>query len=90
MNWPAKKFDWKNASPYEIEKIISFYAYWLKLPNTVKIHPIFHMSVLRPAATASDALPGQIQDPPPPVEVDGKDKYFVERVDDIKHDKRKR
>ena len=60
MNWPAKKFDWKNAGPYKIEKIISSHAYRLKLPNMVKIHPIFHISVLRPAATALDALPKQI------------------------------
>jgi len=55
----------------------------------VKIHPIFHTSVLHPAAPILDALPGQIQDPPPPVEVDGEDKYLVKRVNDIKYDKRK-
>jgi hypothetical protein len=89
-NRPAKKLDWKNAGPYEVEKVISPHAYRLKLPDTVKIHPVFHTSVLRPAAPASDALPGQIQDPPPPVEVDGEDEYFIERIDDIKYDKRKR
>ena len=56
----------------------------------VKIHPVFHTSVLCPAAPASDALPRQIQDPPLPVKVDGKDEYFVERVDNIKYDKWKR
>ena len=48
------------------------------------------MSVLCPAAFVLDALPGQIQDPPPPVKVDGEDKYFIERIDDIKYDKWKR
>ena len=36
------------------------------------------MSVLRPAAPIS------------PVEVDGENEYFVERIDDIKYNKRKR
>jgi len=48
------------------------------------------MLVLRPAASILNALPGQIQDPPPPVKVDGKDKYLVKRVNDIKYDKQKR
>ena len=45
------------------------------------------MSVLRPTALVLDALPGQIQDPPPPVEVDGKNEYFVNRIDNIKYNK---
>jgi len=48
------------------------------------------MSVLRPTAPILDALPRQIQDPPLPVKVDSEDEYLVERVDDIKYDKRKR
>jgi len=48
------------------------------------------MLVLRPAALILDALPGQIQDPPPLVKVDGEDKYLVKRVNDIKYNKQKR
>jgi len=48
------------------------------------------MSVLRPAAPILDALPRQIQDPPPLVKVDGKDKYLIERVNNIKYNKQKR
>ena len=87
---PAKKLDWKNASPYKVEKVVSSYAYRLKLPDTVKIHPVFHTSVLRPAAPLSDALPEQIQNPPPPVKVDGEDEYFIKKIDDIKYNKQKR
>ena len=48
------------------------------------------MSVLCPTASVLDALPRQIQDPPPPVEVDGEDEYFIKRIDNIKYDKWKR
>ena len=72
-NQPAKKLNWKNAGPYKVEKVISPHTYQLKLPDTVKIHSVFHTSVLCPAAPVSDALPGQIQDPPPPVKMDGED-----------------
>jgi hypothetical protein len=90
MKQPAKKFNWKNAGPYKVKKVVFFYAYRLKLPNTVKIHPIFCMSVLRPTAFILDALLRQIQDPPPLVKVDGKDEYFIKRINNIKYNKRKR
>ena len=90
MKRPTKKLNQKNAGPYKVEKVISPYAYRLKLPNTVKIHSIFYTSVLYPTAPVLDALPRQIQDPPPLVEVDGKDKYFIKRIDNIKYDRRKR
>jgi len=48
------------------------------------------MLVLRPAAPILDALPRQIQDPPPLVKVDGEDEYLIKRVNDIKYNKRKR
>ena len=53
----------------------------------VKIHPIFYILVLCPAAPVLDALPKQIQDPPLPIEVDSEDEYFIERIDDIKYNK---
>ena len=48
------------------------------------------MLVLCPAAPILDTLPGQIQNPPPLVKVDGKDKYFVKRINNIKYNKWKR
>ena len=45
------------------------------------IHPVFHVSLLQPAAPESDYLPGQQILPPEPVEVDGEPLYFVERIE---------
>ena len=47
------------------------------------------MSVLCPAAPVLDTLPRQIQDPPPLVKIDGKDKYFIKKINNIKYDKQK-
>ena len=47
------------------------------------------MSVLHPTAPILDALPRQIQNPPPPVKVDSKNKYLIKRVNNIKYNKQK-
>jgi hypothetical protein len=46
-----KKLDWKNLGSWPITKVISPYAYRLELPPSMKIHPIFHVNLLRPAFT---------------------------------------
>ena len=45
------------------------------------------MLVLYLTAPILDALPRQIQDPPPPVKVDGEDEYFIEKINNIKYNK---
>jgi hypothetical protein len=86
---PSKKLDWKNIGPFRVDKIVSPYAYRLELPNSIKIHPVFHTSLLRPATT-NEALPGQSQEAPPPVEIDGEQEYQVERIEDSRFNRRKR
>ena len=48
------------------------------------------MLVLYPTTPVLDALPRQIQDPPPLVKVDSENKYFIKRINNIKYDKWKR
>lgn len=66
---PAKKLDWKNCGPFRIEKIRSPWAYRLTLPESMKIHSVFHVSLLQPAA--DDSLPAQRNEPSSHVKVDG-------------------
>jgi hypothetical protein len=44
----------------------------------MKYHNIFHVSLLEPAA--NDAYPGRNMEPPPPVEIDSEDQYFIEDI----------
>ncbi|KAI0995914.1 Transposon Ty3-I Gag-Pol polyprotein [Podosphaera aphanis] len=76
---PSKKLDFKKGGPYKITECIGKYAFKLKLPESAKIHPVFHVSLLSP--TASDPLPGQIVGPQPVLEAgyDG-DEFEVEKV----------
>ena len=46
---PNNKLDFKKIGPFEINKQIRKVNYRLKLPDTIKILPIFHISLLEPA-----------------------------------------
>nr|XP_036576341.1 reverse transcriptase domain protein [Colletotrichum truncatum]KAF6783066.1 reverse transcriptase domain protein [Colletotrichum truncatum] len=46
---PSDKLDFKKLGPFEITKKISEVNYKLKLPETMKCHPVFHVSLLEPA-----------------------------------------
>lgn len=44
----------------------------------MKIHPVFHVSLVEPAHT--DPLPGQVQPPPPPIIIDDEPEWEVEEI----------
>lgn len=85
---PQKKLDWKNLGPFKIKRAVSPYAYELELLPAMRIHPVFHVRLLRPAAT--DPLAGQHQEPPPPVEINGVQEFEVEEIVDSRIDRRGR
>ena len=85
---PQKKLDWKNLGPFHIVEIIGSHAYKLDLPASMRIHPVFNVSLLRPAA--GNPVPGQRQEPPPPVEVDGLEEWQVEDILDSRWERRGR
>jgi hypothetical protein len=86
---PSKKLDSKALGKYRISKVISPYAYRLELPESMNIHPVQHVSLLRPAAPESEYLPGQLNPPPEPVEIDGEREFYVERIEDLRLNRRR-
>ena len=83
---PQKKLDWKNLGPFRILRQISPHAYELDLPTSIRVHPVFNVDLLTPAA--NNPLPGQRPDPPPPVEVDGLEEWLVEDILDSRWERR--
>ncbi|KAM4061717.1 chromatin organization modifier domain-containing protein [Hirsutella rhossiliensis] len=74
---PCKKLDWLHAK-YQVLAEVSPHAYRLDVPG--RIHPVFHVDLLRPVP--GDPLPSQKldQESAPPVLVDGEKMYLVERI----------
>jgi hypothetical protein len=71
---PSNKLDHTKLGPYRIEKKQGPVTYRLKMPKEMRIHPVFHISLLEPAPR--NARPG-------PVEIDEETqepRYEVEKV----------
>ena len=81
---PSQKLDAKKMGPFHIEEIVreSQLAYRLQLPPQMKVHPIFHVSLLEPYTV--NPFAGRVQEAPPPVEVEGEQEWEVKEVLDSK------
>ena len=76
---PTKKLDWKYYGPYPIVKRIKNIAYRLNLPELMKMHNVFHVSLLEPCNNRRGYV-----SLPPPIEVDRKEEFEVDKILDRK------
>jgi len=80
---PSKKLDYKRTGPYTVSRIINKNAYKLHLPNTMRNHNVFHVSLLDRYAPP---VAGQPPSEPQLTIVDdaGEQEWEVERILDAK------
>jgi hypothetical protein len=79
---PSTKLADRKLGPFKILRKISTLNYELELPKTIKIHPVFHVSLLEPYKETT--IPNRHQEPPPPTEVEGEDEYEIEKILDAR------
>ena len=78
----TRKLANRRLGPFPIIRVVSEVNYELELPHTMRIHPVFHVSLLTPHR--EDKIPGRVQPAPPPVVVDGDEEYEVDSILDAK------
>src|SRR5271170_1027060 len=81
-----KKIGPKREGPFEIEEVLGPVTYRLKLPDTWRIHNVFHAVLLRPYI--ENEVYGENFTLPPPTIKDGEEVYDVETI--LRHRKRGR
>jgi hypothetical protein len=75
---PSRKLASQMEGPYEILEQIE-HSFKLKLPESMKIHPVFHAEKLR--KDLGNPLLGQANSEPPPLQLeDGETEYEVQEV----------
>jgi hypothetical protein len=79
---PSRKLDMQANGPYRIKKRVGN-SFELDLPDGINVHPVFSAEKLR-RATTTEPLPGQLEEPAEPIEVNGQDEWVVEKVLDAR------
>ena len=86
---PAVKLDDRHVGPFKVKRIFDRnpLVAELELPESMKVHPVFHANLLSHVAT--DPLPGQRQEPRAPVVAEnGERSWYVNSILNSKLDRR--
>jgi hypothetical protein len=74
----SKELDYHKLGPFTIMKQINTVAFQFKLLDSMKIHPMFHVSLLEPYHPST--ILGKTQEPTPSIIVNGEQEYEVEEI----------
>ena len=84
---PSSKLDVRRLGPFAVIGPVGNSAYRLRLPPSINIHPVFHVSLLEPHVM--NTFPGRVVPPPLPIQVDGFPEFEVNKILDSKIRRRK-
>jgi hypothetical protein len=75
---PARKLDYKRVGPFIITEKVGTRSFRLKLPNSMKVHPVFHVELLE--RVRPDVILGRPIKSPPPLVIAGQEEWEVEAI----------
>ena len=74
---PSKKLMERYVGPYAIEEVVSSNAVKLRLPSSIRIHPVVNISrIMR----YKEQMKGQKKEEGKPIEVEGGEEWEVEKI----------
>ncbi len=84
---PSDKLDYCRLRPFRVSKQVNEVTYRLDLPSSMKIHPVFHVSLLEPYREST--IPGRLPTAPPPIEINGEEEFEVSKIIDSRINRRR-
>ncbi|XP_038142447.1 uncharacterized protein LOC119784469 [Cyprinodon tularosa] len=78
----SRKLAPRYIGPFEVEKVINPSAVRLKLPDSIRVHPTFHVSLLKPVSFSPLSPPAE--PPPPALSIDGHPSFIVRKILDVR------
>ena len=86
----VRKLSARYIGPFPVQQVISDVAYKLTLPDHLRIHPVFHVSLLRPfIPNDPDRFPDRPPPPPLPVLTDEPLVYTPDQIIDTRQIRRR-
>ncbi|TPX36858.1 hypothetical protein SeMB42_g07005 [Synchytrium endobioticum] len=79
---PTKKLDYKWMGPFFVKRKINRVAYEVELPSSIRIHPVFHISLLKRYKRPSD--PSKQLPKPPPMQVTSDDGWVIKDIIEVR------
>ncbi|KAI2644120.1 Transposon Tf2-8 polyprotein [Labeo rohita] len=80
LKLPCRKLSPRYIGPFEILRQINEVTYQLQLPPRYRIHPTFHVSLLKPYFPSATGVTGAEAEPPPPEILDQPSVYSVHEI----------
>ncbi|KAI2647109.1 Transposon Tf2-9 polyprotein [Labeo rohita] len=80
LRLPCRKLSPRYIGPFRILRQINNVTYQLQLPPRYRIHPTFHVSLLKPFSPSATDAPGAEAGPPPPEILDQPSVFTVREV----------